>query len=117
MIVGTFAVRLLLAAIAVHLTLAADANARCRPCTVGESECVPKGGILIFTSVRPNVPVSSTMRASHRRPLDGCADGSTAGRRPSIRRFRAFPAERAMTSTGVVRRGFVEPPMPIVSRA
>jgi hypothetical protein len=63
------AVRLLLAAIAVHLTLAADANARCQPCTVGESGCVPKGGILVFASVRPNVPVGWTMFASHRRPL------------------------------------------------
>ena len=63
------AARLLLAAIAVHLTLAGDANARCRPCPLGESECLPRGGILVFTSVRPNVLVSWTMFARHRRPL------------------------------------------------
>jgi hypothetical protein len=61
--------RLLLGAFTVHVTLAGDANARCPPCTVGESECVPKGGILVFASVRPNEFVSWTMFASHRRPL------------------------------------------------
>jgi hypothetical protein len=38
------------------------------PCTPSEAGCVPNGGILVFNSVRPNVPSYWTLYARRNRP-------------------------------------------------
>jgi hypothetical protein len=63
-------VGLLLVALTFELSVVAtEVAARCRPCTLGTPQCAPKGGILLFNSVPPNVPAYWSLFANRRRPV------------------------------------------------
>lgn len=81
------AVKLLLAALTLELSVASAVATKCVPCSHGplagrRSPCVPNGGILGFNSVPPNVPAYWTLFADARgteslRRLEGKLDVSS----------------------------------------
>jgi hypothetical protein len=96
------------------------AATECRPCAVGPSTgkgCIPNGGILVFNSVPPNVPVYWTLFADAQglaslRRLDGALEAWSDAPDPAV---PGFPGRREGESFvgepgsvgGTVRRGRV----------